>query len=261
MPCSAVSVLCAASASSFSQYIEVKSLGGEFARQILQGLDLGGRQSEPSEALGAGAAQGVVMKRIERGADAGPDRRRTRGGQLLAADDRRKAGITGLAPPQRRHPCELQYRLQSRILLDQRVDGAVEVGLGVEVDGHCELESPCPVKEINAAACLPFCAEPERLSASRPCLFGVAEFRFGAADRRPVPAADRGYRPDPLQAGIRDRDLWDLDWLGIAWEQPVRRQSRHLADYRDAVERLSARGLRLSEFRKPGRDRKIGRAA
>jgi glutamyl-Q tRNA(Asp) synthetase len=35
----------------------------------------------------------------------------------------------------------------------------------------------------------------------------------------------------------------DLAWLGIAWEQPVRRQSRHLAEYRDAVEKLSAEGL------------------
>ena len=35
----------------------------------------------------------------------------------------------------------------------------------------------------------------------------------------------------------------DLDWLGIAWEEPVRRQSGHLADYRDAIEKLSARDL------------------
>jgi glutamyl-Q tRNA(Asp) synthetase len=35
----------------------------------------------------------------------------------------------------------------------------------------------------------------------------------------------------------------DLAWLGIAWEEPVRRQSGHLALYRDAVEKLSARGL------------------
>ena len=40
----------------------------------------------------------------------------------------------------------------------------------------------------------------------------------------------------------------DLDWLGIAWEQPVRRQSRHLDDYRDAIERLSARGLLYPSF-------------
>jgi glutamyl-Q tRNA(Asp) synthetase len=35
----------------------------------------------------------------------------------------------------------------------------------------------------------------------------------------------------------------DLAWLGIAWEEPVRRQSDHFADYRAAVEALSA--LRL----------------
>jgi glutamyl-Q tRNA(Asp) synthetase len=40
----------------------------------------------------------------------------------------------------------------------------------------------------------------------------------------------------------------DLDWLGIAWEQPVRRQSRHLADYRDTIEKLSARGLLYPSF-------------
>jgi glutamyl-Q tRNA(Asp) synthetase len=40
----------------------------------------------------------------------------------------------------------------------------------------------------------------------------------------------------------------DLDWLGIEWEQPVRRQSRHLADYRDAIEKLSARGLLYPSF-------------
>jgi glutamyl-Q tRNA(Asp) synthetase len=40
----------------------------------------------------------------------------------------------------------------------------------------------------------------------------------------------------------------DLDWLGIAWEEPVRRQSRHLADYRDTIEKLSARGLLYPSF-------------
>ncbi|MBS0410911.1 MAG: tRNA glutamyl-Q(34) synthetase GluQRS [Proteobacteria bacterium] len=37
--------------------------------------------------------------------------------------------------------------------------------------------------------------------------------------------------------------LEDLAWLGLAWELPVRRQSEHLADYRDALARLEARGL------------------
>jgi glutamyl-Q tRNA(Asp) synthetase len=40
----------------------------------------------------------------------------------------------------------------------------------------------------------------------------------------------------------------DLAWLGIVWEQPVRRQSEHLSDYRDAVEKLSAQGLLYPAF-------------
>ena len=40
----------------------------------------------------------------------------------------------------------------------------------------------------------------------------------------------------------------DLAWLGISWETPVRRQSEHFAQYRDAVEKLSARGLIYPSF-------------
>jgi glutamyl-Q tRNA(Asp) synthetase len=40
----------------------------------------------------------------------------------------------------------------------------------------------------------------------------------------------------------------DLGWLGIAWEQPVRRQSEHLADYRQALEKLIAQGLVYPSF-------------
>jgi glutamyl-Q tRNA(Asp) synthetase len=40
----------------------------------------------------------------------------------------------------------------------------------------------------------------------------------------------------------------DLAWLGIAWEKPVRRQSKHLADYREALEKLSVQGLVYPAF-------------
>src|SRR3954470_9141738 len=40
----------------------------------------------------------------------------------------------------------------------------------------------------------------------------------------------------------------DLDWLGIAWETPVRRQSEHLGAYRAAAERLAAAGLLYPSF-------------
>src|ERR1700687_1073211 len=40
----------------------------------------------------------------------------------------------------------------------------------------------------------------------------------------------------------------DLAWLGIAWEEPVRRQSQHLADYRAALDKLFALGLVYPSF-------------
>src|SRR5882757_1933607 len=40
----------------------------------------------------------------------------------------------------------------------------------------------------------------------------------------------------------------DLGWLGISWETPVWRQSEHFAAYREAVEKLSDRGLIYPAF-------------
>jgi glutamyl-Q tRNA(Asp) synthetase len=50
-------------------------------------------------------------------------------------------------------------------------------------------------------------------------------------------------RPD-YEAGIYE----DLAWLGIAWEQPVRRQSEHYGDYRAALARLEMQGLIYPSF-------------
>ena len=48
----------------------------------------------------------------------------------------------------------------------------------------------------------------------------------------------------PFEAAIYE----DLAWLGIAWEQPVRRQSEHFDDYRSALRRLEAEGLIYPSF-------------
>jgi glutamyl-Q tRNA(Asp) synthetase len=50
-------------------------------------------------------------------------------------------------------------------------------------------------------------------------------------------------RPE-YEAAIYD----DLAWLGLAWEEPVRRQSRHFGAYRAAIERLGAQGLVYASF-------------
>jgi glutamyl-Q tRNA(Asp) synthetase len=40
----------------------------------------------------------------------------------------------------------------------------------------------------------------------------------------------------------------DLAWLGLSWEQPVRRQSQHLADYQAALDKLAGMGLVYPSF-------------
>jgi glutamyl-Q tRNA(Asp) synthetase len=42
---------------------------------------------------------------------------------------------------------------------------------------------------------------------------------------------------------LADAILEDLDWLGLAWDGPVRRQSEHMDDYAAALARLEAAGL------------------
>jgi glutamyl-Q tRNA(Asp) synthetase len=50
---------------------------------------------------------------------------------------------------------------------------------------------------------------------------------------------DRGRARPEFEAAIYD----DLAWLGLRWENPVRRQSEHFDDYALALERLDATGL------------------
>ena len=42
--------------------------------------------------------------------------------------------------------------------------------------------------------------------------------------------------------------LEDLAWLGLRWEEPVRRQSEHFAAYKDALATLEAQGLLYPSF-------------
>ena len=120
----------------FRQYVEVQPLGRQFARDVLQGLDLGGGKTESAEPVGAGLADVIMVERIERFRQPPPDRPGTRRRQLLAAHDRSQAGKTRRALPQRRHARQLEDRLQSPVLPDQRSDVVFEIGLAVEVDGH-----------------------------------------------------------------------------------------------------------------------------
>jgi glutamyl-Q tRNA(Asp) synthetase len=46
--------------------------------------------------------------------------------------------------------------------------------------------------------------------------------------------------------------LADLEWIGIAWEQPVRRQSQHFGEYEAGLKRLQKAGLVYPAFMSRG---------
>jgi len=50
------------------------------------------------------------------------------------------------------------------------------------------------------------------------------------------------------RAEFEDAIYQDLEWLGITWKSPVRRQSEHLAEYVQALEKLIALGLVYPAF-------------
>ncbi|MEQ1618183.1 MAG: tRNA glutamyl-Q(34) synthetase GluQRS [Terricaulis sp.] len=56
---------------------------------------------------------------------------------------------------------------------------------------------------------------------------------------------DRGRCRPEFEAAI----LEDLHWLGLRWEEPVRRQSEHMGEYEAALRRLSGRELVYRCFR------------
>ncbi|WP_235912834.1 glutamyl-Q tRNA(Asp) synthetase [Brucella tritici] len=60
-----------------------------------------------------------------------------------------------------------------------------------------------------------------------------------------------------LEQGIYD----DLRWLGLSWETPVRRQSEHFGEYRNALTKLADKGLVYPAFLSRGEVReRIGEA-
>ncbi|TPW31061.1 tRNA glutamyl-Q(34) synthetase GluQRS [Martelella alba] len=64
---------------------------------------------------------------------------------------------------------------------------------------------------------------------------------------------DRTRCTTALEAGL----IADLDWLGIAYERPFRRQSEHFDDYRRALDRLIGMGLAYPAFLTRGEVRSI----
>ena len=53
----------------------------------------------------------------------------------------------------------------------------------------------------------------------------------------------------------------DLRWLGVTWQEPVRRQSEHFADYAAAIAKLEAQGLLYPSFESRSELSRDGRRA
>jgi glutamyl-Q tRNA(Asp) synthetase len=54
--------------------------------------------------------------------------------------------------------------------------------------------------------------------------------------------------PDRCRPEYEDAIYRDLAWIGLEWEEPVRRQSEHMDDYRTAIERLRQMDLVYPAF-------------
>lgn len=74
--------------------------------------------------------------------------------------------------------------------------------------------------------------------------FGAAEEARGRFVLR-IEDTDQGRCRPEYEAAIRE----DLEWLGLAWETPVRRQSEHMSEYAEVLQGLIDRGLMYRCFR------------
>jgi glutamyl-Q tRNA(Asp) synthetase len=199
------------------------------------------------------------MKRIECGADAAPDRSGGLRGQLLPADNGCKTGEARFASAQGRNPGNIHDGAKTRIETNQRVNRVVEVGLRVEMNCHLvrtwsESSAGANVSRFwDQGRTMPlpvfrFAPSPNgflHLGHARSALlnFDLARRSGGRMLLRIEDIDTVRCRPEYEQAIYED-----LAWLGISWEEPVRRQSEHLALYRNAVDRLAHDGLIYPAF-------------
>lgn len=99
------------------------------------------------------------------------------------------------------------------------------------------------VSSLPAGAVTRFAPSPTgllHLGHAHSALFGHAHARqAGGRFVLRIEDIDAGRCRPEYTAAIEE----DLAWLGLSWEPPVRRQSEHMREYREALDRLAARGL------------------
>jgi len=169
----------------------------------------------------------------------------------LAADDGAEAWIAALASAQVEDAGLLDDRRQPWIDGNKLGQSGFEIGLRVEEVGHAIRVAR---QTINRKAMTPILA----VFRFAPSPTGFLHLGHELSARLNADLARaRGGR---LLLRIEDIDATrcrpeyeaaiyvDLGWLGLTWEQPVRRQSAHFDDYRAALARLEALGLVYPSF-------------
>ena len=139
---------------------------------------------------------------------------------------------------------------QPRVLLDEDADGCFQIGLGVNDVRHARrfCRRAIAISQVMPQPVFRFAPSPNgylHLGHALSALlnFDMARAAGGRFLLRIEDIDATRCRPE-FEAAIYE----DLAWLGMSWEQPVRRQSEHLDDYRAALEKLQAMRLTYPSF-------------
>lgn len=95
---------------------------------------------------------------------------------------------------------------------------------------------------------LRFAPSPNGLLHLGHALSALANERMAARLSRPLTVRMEDIDRTRSRPEFERAILADLNWLGIDWQPPMRRQSAHFADYRAALDRLERMGLLYPSF-------------
>ena len=201
----------------------------------------------PAEADGAQrrivqGEKGARRQRPRRVVQAADEGARRCGRDLLGAHHAQQAGNPGACPRDRRQAASrINWAISgSRAASASRAGRKVSSCAAVSGMGWTLRNGSVTANRMTAIT--RFAPIAHRVPPSRPCAGGAARPRgagFGGRFLLRIEDIDPGRCTPAFTAAI----LEDLAWLGLSWEQPVRRQSAHMADYAAALARLQAMGL------------------
>ena len=227
----------------------------------------GRRQAEPGEPRGARPDQGLRREGIIGVREPSPDRVGARGGELLRHHDAGKPGKAAGTPAQRQPASHGRDRHEAGVGREQHCQSVFDIGFGLDAAGHGGSSDRARYlslgRDVNMTAAghlapglSPAMAAPVFRFAPSPNGYLHLGHAYSAVLNARM-AREAGGR---LLLRIEDIDatrcrpefeaaiLEDLHWLGLVLEEPVRRQSQHLAAYAEALARLQSMGLIYPSF-------------